>query len=145
MNSITSVPCRCACGWKGTVYDCEPDVDGDGSLGCPECQRVVSVLTVGANQYVCANCLKIFDLPAAYCGVEPPVGFKMGGYYCSYCLHGQGGEITDKEKITFLASKLAEQKGTTARWKARTLFWAVIAMLLYEPAVEQSARADKEG
>lgn len=29
------------CGWLGTVKDCEPDVDGDGSLGCPRCDSVV--------------------------------------------------------------------------------------------------------
>lgn len=28
--------CAC-CGWEGTVYKCEPDVDGDGALGCPIC------------------------------------------------------------------------------------------------------------
>jgi uncharacterized C2H2 Zn-finger protein len=28
------------CGWTGKVIDCEPDVDGDGSLGCPKCLAV---------------------------------------------------------------------------------------------------------
>lgn len=38
--SIGDVKCRCIyCEWAGTVYDCEPDVDGDGSLGCPKCLR----------------------------------------------------------------------------------------------------------
>lgn len=32
--------CR-QCDWYGTVYDCEPDVDGEGSLGCPECGAIV--------------------------------------------------------------------------------------------------------
>ncbi len=39
--SIGSVPRRCICGWTGTVAACTPDVDGEGSLGCPQCGRVV--------------------------------------------------------------------------------------------------------
>lgn len=31
----------CKCGWTGTVGECEPDVDRDGSLGCPVCLAVV--------------------------------------------------------------------------------------------------------
>lgn len=30
-----------SCQWRGTVGDCEPDVDGDGSLGFPMCNQVV--------------------------------------------------------------------------------------------------------
>lgn len=30
-----------SCGWEGIVWDCEPDVDGEGSLGCPKCLNVV--------------------------------------------------------------------------------------------------------
>lgn len=42
MTSIGDVKCRCQyCDWFGTVYDCEPDVNGEGSLGCPECSRVM--------------------------------------------------------------------------------------------------------
>lgn len=42
--SITEQLCRCLeCDWNGTVWDCEPDVDGDGSLGCPECLAVVKL------------------------------------------------------------------------------------------------------
>lgn len=41
LPSIGNVACICSCGWRGTVYDCEPDVDGDGSLGCPECLKVI--------------------------------------------------------------------------------------------------------
>ncbi len=40
---ITEQTVECSCGWRGTVYDCEPDVDGDGSLGCAECSAVVKV------------------------------------------------------------------------------------------------------
>jgi len=29
------------CDWRGTVYDCDPDIDGDGGLGCPDCHTVV--------------------------------------------------------------------------------------------------------
>lgn len=43
LMSITKVSCTCVCGWQGTVYDCEPDIDGDGSLGCPECGKVINV------------------------------------------------------------------------------------------------------
>lgn len=43
MIKITDLPCKCTCGWSGTVYDCEPDIDGDGGLGCPECNKVIEV------------------------------------------------------------------------------------------------------
>jgi hypothetical protein len=43
LPSITQQECYCSCGWTGTVWDCEPDVDDDGSLGCPECFKVVQV------------------------------------------------------------------------------------------------------
>ena len=29
------------CQWYGVVDDCIPDIDGDGSLGCPKCESVV--------------------------------------------------------------------------------------------------------
>jgi len=41
LRGITTVPLRCKCGWSGTVYDAVPDVDGDGSLGCPDCDRLL--------------------------------------------------------------------------------------------------------
>lgn len=42
MPSITSVPCYCfLCDWAGVVWDCEPDTDGDGGLGCPCCGAAV--------------------------------------------------------------------------------------------------------
>ena len=31
------------CGWTGKVDDMEPDIDGDGSLGCPVCSTVIVV------------------------------------------------------------------------------------------------------
>lgn len=44
LPTITSVPCKCPqCDWRGCVGDCEPDVDGDGSLGCPRCFTIISV------------------------------------------------------------------------------------------------------
>ena len=45
LQSITSIFCRCKkCRWYGTVGQCEPDVDGDGSLGCPKCFEVIKVV-----------------------------------------------------------------------------------------------------
>jgi len=42
LTPIGAVRVYCpACGWTGRVNDCEPDVDGDGSLGCPRCRVVV--------------------------------------------------------------------------------------------------------
>jgi len=42
MRSIGSVRCICKkCGWWGTVSETEPDVDGDGGLGCPQCLAVI--------------------------------------------------------------------------------------------------------
>jgi len=39
LRSIAMVPCRCdVCGWRGTVSRAVPDIDGDGSLGCPVCE-----------------------------------------------------------------------------------------------------------
>lgn len=36
LQSILDVPMVCdTCGSTCTVKDCEPDVDGEGSLGCP--------------------------------------------------------------------------------------------------------------
>lgn len=44
LQSIGSVACVCSkCNWQGCVYDCEPDVDNDGSLGCPECLTIIDV------------------------------------------------------------------------------------------------------
>ena len=48
LTSIHNAVCSCECGWLGTVDDCEPDVDGEGSLGCPGCNRVV--LTGGSTE-----------------------------------------------------------------------------------------------
>lgn len=39
---ITDVRTHCPnCGWEGKVMDAEPDIDGDGGLGCPTCGAVV--------------------------------------------------------------------------------------------------------
>lgn len=49
-SSITEVQMRCDnCEWTGTVWECEPDVDGDGSLGCPECLEIVIEKNTGDN------------------------------------------------------------------------------------------------
>jgi DNA-directed RNA polymerase subunit RPC12/RpoP len=41
---ITDVVGLCAsCGWKGAVREMEPDVDGEGSLGCPRCGNIIIV------------------------------------------------------------------------------------------------------
>ena len=45
MQRITDIERSCPCGWSGTVGEMDPDVDGEGSLGCPEC-GVVIVVTV---------------------------------------------------------------------------------------------------
>lgn len=35
---ITDVVVACSkCGWVGRIENTEPDVDGDGNLGCPDC------------------------------------------------------------------------------------------------------------
>jgi len=31
----------CPCGWEGSAYQAEPDVDGEGNLGCPLCGAIV--------------------------------------------------------------------------------------------------------
>lgn len=38
MNSIMEFPVKCSlCDWHGTVAEAEPDIDGEGTLGCPDC------------------------------------------------------------------------------------------------------------
>lgn len=45
LPSITEQRCECLnCGWSGTVWDCEADVDEDGSLGCPVCLEIIEVV-----------------------------------------------------------------------------------------------------
>ena len=37
-KSIGDVLMRCSrCNWNGTIHECEPDVDGQDSPGCPVC------------------------------------------------------------------------------------------------------------
>ena len=39
---IGEVTMKCpACGWIGLLMDCEPDIGGEGGLGCPRCGKVV--------------------------------------------------------------------------------------------------------
>ena len=39
---ITDVRMFCpVCQWQGQIINCEPDIDGDGSLGCPRCHNEV--------------------------------------------------------------------------------------------------------
>jgi hypothetical protein len=41
LGYVLNVPMRCPkCGWTWTLKDCEPDVDGDGGMGCPKCRAV---------------------------------------------------------------------------------------------------------
>lgn len=47
MISIGEAHCNCPhCIWSGSVSQCIPDIDGDGSLGCPVCKTVIIVSTV---------------------------------------------------------------------------------------------------
>jgi hypothetical protein len=42
LPSIGDVFCECPnCHWRGTVSGCIPDVNGNGSLGCPDCRWIV--------------------------------------------------------------------------------------------------------
>ena len=44
LKSITQVKVHCprpSCPWRGIVANTIPDVDGEGSLGCPICRAVV--------------------------------------------------------------------------------------------------------
>ena len=44
MQKIGDVQVKCPkCGWTGTVDAMEPDVNGEGDLGCPVCLAVVEV------------------------------------------------------------------------------------------------------
>lgn len=44
MMRITDHPASCSCGWQGTVDECIPDVDDQGNLGCPKCEKVITVV-----------------------------------------------------------------------------------------------------
>ena len=78
---ITDVPCNCACGWSGTVGDCEPDVDGDGSLGCPICLKIVTcdkvyppiVLSVNEVTIICDREAEFLDDAGAVAHPWPPL------------------------------------------------------------------------
>lgn len=41
---ITDVSANCNCGWSGIVFDCTPDVNGEGDLGCPNCSSIINVI-----------------------------------------------------------------------------------------------------
>ena len=42
MKSILDSDVKCTeCGWHGIVDECIPNIDNDGSLGCPACQAIV--------------------------------------------------------------------------------------------------------
>lgn len=52
MKSIMDQEVECtenACDWSGTVNDCPPDVDGEGTIGCPLCQAAVREVTVSGD------------------------------------------------------------------------------------------------
>ena len=36
--------------------------------------------------YICAICRRELPLPPGYCGIEPPLGFDVGGWFCLDCL-----------------------------------------------------------
>lgn len=45
MKSILDQVVSCiTCSWIGTVGECEPDINGEGDLGCPKCGTVVITL-----------------------------------------------------------------------------------------------------
>ena len=49
MQTVTNIACGCPrCDWVGCVGDCYPDIDDDGSLGCPHCLAVVNIDTPSA-------------------------------------------------------------------------------------------------
>lgn len=53
LTRITDVLMKCPlCGTVTRAGDCEPDVDGDGGLGCPvsECGGLVAEVVEQANQ-----------------------------------------------------------------------------------------------
>ena len=68
MQKIGDVRGSCSrCGWWGTVYEAEPDIDGDGSLGCPQC---LSVVEFGApNKSVQRTALQVRILNAICYGI----------------------------------------------------------------------------
>ena len=49
LQSIGDVTVKCDCGWEGIVAQMEPDIDGDGGLGCPVCQKVIPVIGPPGN------------------------------------------------------------------------------------------------
>jgi len=52
LKRVTEVRCSCSCGWIGTVLDAEPDIDGEGSLGCLACGHVLFILVPDCPQII---------------------------------------------------------------------------------------------
>jgi hypothetical protein len=80
MQSIGDVRGTCSrCGWWGTVGEAEPDVDGDGSLVCPQC---MSIVKFGAPNKVLH--------PTAFLAwvIVFVFGFMLGAEYVFYRLGG---------------------------------------------------------
>lgn len=50
MQRIDDYPAACQCGWRGTVNECIPDIDGGGNLGCPECNRIINIVVISPEQ-----------------------------------------------------------------------------------------------
>ena len=59
LGSILDAKVKCpVCGWNGTIGDAEPDVDGDGSPGCPKCLCNVIIVQAKSNKQSQAGELK---------------------------------------------------------------------------------------
>jgi hypothetical protein len=47
-SSAIKVRCPC-CSWEGKIEDAKPDVDGEGSPGCPKCLCNVYPINIEVN------------------------------------------------------------------------------------------------
>lgn len=70
---ITEVPCKCECGWTGTVWDCEPDIDGNGSLGCPKCGKVVDAKEPSSSRKIARIQISVEVLTEMLRGYTRPI------------------------------------------------------------------------
>lgn len=81
-HSILDAPCICPkCGWRGTVYDCEPDVDDEGSLGCFKCETIIKMIKLISDE--------IMEIPLSV-AICPVCSGKMLAQINSWWQHQSG-------------------------------------------------------
>jgi len=102
--NIGEVPMKCpVCKWSGTVDECYPDVDGDGSLGCPDC---LSVVEEDGFPFYCIVHEDFIVAEGGVFGSGVIASVKDGGWHCA--AHSREEVEAAKGK---LGNKIFDQAG----------------------------------